>query len=152
MNRPHYPTLFCNATLANDWDILEQIHIHTTQFPLKITWGNNTGVQILPPPITRYSIQPWTNDCRHLQTNTIISQTSPRKTSIWSLSTSQPMYGIHKHVHDPLQLHKQLPWICNDNPADRIPQRKIHMDHRSDRSHPMVMVPPSSIQLQISSR
>ena len=38
MNRPHYPTLFCKATLANDWDILEQIHINTTQFPLKITW------------------------------------------------------------------------------------------------------------------
>jgi hypothetical protein len=37
-NRPHYPSLFCNATLTNDWDILEQIHSITAKTPLKVTW------------------------------------------------------------------------------------------------------------------
>ena len=37
-NRSKYPTLFCNATLGNNWDILEQTHTIAQQSNITIKW------------------------------------------------------------------------------------------------------------------
>ena len=38
LGRPTYPTLFCNATLANNWDIMEQTHQLRTQSQMVFNW------------------------------------------------------------------------------------------------------------------
>jgi hypothetical protein len=55
--RPGYPTLFCNITLANNWDILEQTHECIKQSQLTITWDNLTEYrkafqQLTPAPFS----------------------------------------------------------------------------------------------------
>jgi hypothetical protein len=54
LGRPTYPTLFCNATLANNWDILEQTHQLLTQSQTDIKWKSvpeyrQTHMQHSPP-------------------------------------------------------------------------------------------------------
>ena len=54
-NRPHYPTLFCNATMANNWDVLEQTHHGIEQSGVRVQWHTiteyrNTHRLHDPPP------------------------------------------------------------------------------------------------------
>ena len=55
LGRPTYPTLFCNATLANNWDILEQTHQLITEAQMDIHWKSvhvfrQIHLQQSPPP------------------------------------------------------------------------------------------------------
>ena len=84
-NRSLYPTLFCNTTLANNWDILEQSHQAITQSQIKVQWDTVQATRIAfqhltPPP---FSIDQSLTDVREtIRLFSLHQQTSQTKSPL----------------------------------------------------------------------
>jgi hypothetical protein len=137
-HQPTYPTLFCNATLANNWDILEQTYSDTQQVQLIIEWETvilfwKKHQQQTPPP---FNLEQSIADTRE-QTQKFLSHNSNQYPfSPFLLASQCRVYS--ESIHS--QYNNNFLRSSYDPTTQDISPNQTHLGTRDDKHNTMVMV------------
>ena len=101
-SRPNYPTLFCNATLANNWDVLEQTHVTKTRSQIQIVWDTVPEYRLRcqktePPPV---NLDQSILDTREITMNYIRQNPRPQPISPFLPASRCMLYSETYTVHE----------------------------------------------------